>query len=86
MRRDDERFYSLVEIILAHMSEGGIYDHLGGGFSRYAVDEKWLVPHSKKCCTIMRNCSNFWFLPTSAPAGRYTATVPNKPFNGSPAK
>ena len=48
MRRDDERFYNLVELTLAHMSEGGIYDHLGGGFSRYAVDEKWLVPHFEK--------------------------------------
>ena len=30
------------------MSEGGIYDHLGGGFSRYSVDEQWLVPHFEK--------------------------------------
>ena len=30
------------------MSEGGIYDHLGGGFSRYSVDERWLVPHFEK--------------------------------------
>jgi uncharacterized protein YyaL (SSP411 family) len=30
------------------MSEGGIYDHLGGGFARYAVDAKWLVPHFEK--------------------------------------
>jgi hypothetical protein len=30
------------------MCEGGIYDHLGGGFSRYAVDERWLVPHFEK--------------------------------------
>ncbi len=28
--------------------EGGIYDHLGGGFSRYSVDDKWLVPHFEK--------------------------------------
>ena len=28
--------------------EGGIYDHLGGGFSRYSVDERWLVPHFEK--------------------------------------
>ncbi|MFQ5959315.1 MAG: thioredoxin domain-containing protein, partial [Alphaproteobacteria bacterium] len=28
--------------------EGGIYDHLGGGFARYAVDERWLVPHFEK--------------------------------------
>ncbi len=30
------------------MAEGGIYDHLGGGFARYSVDEKWLVPHFEK--------------------------------------
>ena len=30
------------------MHRGGIYDHLGGGFSRYSVDEKWLVPHFEK--------------------------------------
>ncbi|MGE4371943.1 MAG: thioredoxin domain-containing protein [Xanthobacter sp.] len=33
---------------LNRMSEGGIYDHLGGGFARYAVDEAWLVPHFEK--------------------------------------
>src|SRR5690606_31578023 len=27
---------------------GGIYDHLGGGFARYSVDERWLVPHFEK--------------------------------------
>jgi hypothetical protein len=30
------------------MSEGGIYDHIGGGYSRYSVDERWLVPHFEK--------------------------------------
>jgi hypothetical protein len=30
------------------MCEGGIYDHLGGGFSRYSVDERWLTPHFEK--------------------------------------
>jgi hypothetical protein len=33
---------------LARMSQGGIYDHLGGGFARYAVDDEWLVPHFEK--------------------------------------
>jgi uncharacterized protein YyaL (SSP411 family) len=31
-----------------HMAAGGIYDHLGGGFARYAVDRIWLVPHFEK--------------------------------------
>jgi len=30
------------------MADGGIYDHLGGGFSRYSVDREWLVPHFEK--------------------------------------
>jgi hypothetical protein len=33
---------------LERMAHGGIYDQLGGGFSRYSVDEKWLVPHFEK--------------------------------------
>ena len=47
-RRRDNRFYEVVELTLERMSDGGIYDHLGGGFSRYSVDEKWLVPHFEK--------------------------------------
>ncbi|HEU5273785.1 MAG TPA: thioredoxin domain-containing protein [Xanthobacteraceae bacterium] len=47
-RTRDPRFFETVELTLKRMSEGGIYDHLGGGFSRYSVDEKWLVPHFEK--------------------------------------
>ena len=47
-RTGDVRFFELVEHTLTRMSEGGIYDHLGGGFSRYSVDERWLVPHFEK--------------------------------------
>ncbi|MCE5317378.1 MAG: thioredoxin domain-containing protein [Parachlamydia sp.] len=38
----------VVERTLDMMQRGGIYDHLGGGFSRYSVDENWLVPHFEK--------------------------------------
>ena len=38
----------MVETTLSAMSRGGIYDHLGGGFHRYSVDERWLVPHFEK--------------------------------------
>ncbi len=44
----DARFLQVVEHSLERMCEGGIYDHLGGGFSRYSVDERWLVPHFEK--------------------------------------
>lgn len=47
-RTGDVRFFETVEHTLERMSEGGIYDHLGGGFARYSVDERWLVPHFEK--------------------------------------
>lgn len=37
-----------LELTLDHMAAGGIYDHLGGGFARYSVDERWAVPHFEK--------------------------------------
>jgi len=47
-RTGEARYFAAVEISLDHICEGGIYDHLGGGFSRYSVDERWLVPHFEK--------------------------------------
>jgi uncharacterized protein YyaL (SSP411 family) len=47
-RTGDVKFFETVERSLERMSEGGIYDHLGGGFSRYSIDERWLVPHFEK--------------------------------------
>jgi uncharacterized protein YyaL (SSP411 family) len=41
-------FCEAVERTLDHMCEGGIYDHLGGGFARYSTDARWLVPHFEK--------------------------------------
>jgi uncharacterized protein YyaL (SSP411 family) len=38
----------IVEKTLAGMAHGGIRDHLGGGFHRYSVDERWIVPHFEK--------------------------------------
>ena len=37
-----------LHLMLVRMSQGGIYDHLGGGFSRYSTDAIWLVPHFEK--------------------------------------
>ena len=37
-----------VERTLDRMAAGGIYDHLGGGFARYSIDERWAVPHFEK--------------------------------------
>jgi len=38
----------MVDLTLEKMANGGIYDHLGGGFHRYSVDERWLIPHFEK--------------------------------------
>ncbi|MFN9365863.1 MAG: thioredoxin domain-containing protein [Planctomycetota bacterium] len=38
----------MVRLNLDAMAYGGMYDHLGGGFARYSVDERWLVPHFEK--------------------------------------
>ena len=48
LRTGEARYFAAVELTLDHICEGGIYDHLGGGFSRYSVDERWLVPHFEK--------------------------------------
>src|SRR5262245_17793098 len=47
-RTGEERYFRIVELTLERICEGGIYDHLGGGFARYSVDERWLVPHFEK--------------------------------------
>ena len=47
-RMNDKRYFGAVELTLSRIGEGGIYDHLGGGFSRYSVDQRWLVPHFEK--------------------------------------
>ena len=44
--QDDAK--TIVATSLDAMASGGMYDHIGGGFSRYSVDEKWLVPHFEK--------------------------------------
>jgi Highly conserved protein containing a thioredoxin domain len=44
----DEKSLFMVENSLKHMYRGGIYDHIGYGFSRYSTDAHWLVPHFEK--------------------------------------
>jgi len=41
-------YFDQVTLTLNQMANGGIYDHLGGGFARYSTDERWLVPHFEK--------------------------------------
>ncbi|MEO2012958.1 MAG: DUF255 domain-containing protein [Fuerstiella sp.] len=45
---DDGELLKIVEHSLTRMSQGGIHDHLGGGFHRYSTDRRWHVPHFEK--------------------------------------
>jgi uncharacterized protein YyaL (SSP411 family) len=47
-RTRNEAMRQAVLVTLDHICQGGIYDHVGGGFARYSVDERWLVPHFEK--------------------------------------
>ena len=49
-RTGDERLRNLIVTTLEHMANGGVYDQLAGGFHRYSVDERWVVPHFEKMC------------------------------------
>src|SRR5437879_11126688 len=47
-RTGNEFARSMVQKTLTKMARGGMYDQIGGGFHRYAVDAHWLVPHFEK--------------------------------------
>lgn len=48
IREKRQEALSMAETTLVQMYRGGIFDHIGGGFSRYSTDERWLVPHFEK--------------------------------------
>ncbi|WP_370449387.1 thioredoxin domain-containing protein [Aquimarina sp. BL5] len=48
IQNKDEDLKSYVNKTLTKLASGGIYDQIGGGFSRYSVDEKWHIPHFEK--------------------------------------
>jgi len=47
---EQEQLGNLIITTLSHMANGGVYDQLAGGFHRYSVDERWVVPHFEKMC------------------------------------
>ncbi|HEX7937876.1 MAG TPA: thioredoxin domain-containing protein, partial [Gemmatimonadaceae bacterium] len=47
-RTGDKEALDAAHQTFLHMARGGIYDQVGGGFARYSVDERWLVPHFEK--------------------------------------
>lgn len=47
-RESDESIMDMIEYTIERMKNGGIYDQIGGGLSRYSTDYRWLVPHFEK--------------------------------------
>jgi len=48
VRTREERVGTVITTTLTRMAQGGVYDQLAGGFHRYSVDERWIVPHFEK--------------------------------------
>jgi hypothetical protein len=64
LRRGDEASRRMALTTLTRMSEGGIYDQIGGGFCRYSVDERWEIPHFEKMLydngPLLALCADAW--------------------------
>ena len=62
--RIEDSLRTVIETTLDRMARGGVYDQLAGGFHRYSVDERWLVPHFEKMSydnsELMRNYLHGW--------------------------
>jgi uncharacterized protein YyaL (SSP411 family) len=60
----EEHLLAIAETTLEKMARGGVYDQLAGGFHRYSVDERWLVPHFEKMSydnsELLRNYLHGW--------------------------
>lgn len=68
-KHQDSRALFLAEKTLQMISGGGIHDQIGGGFSRYSVDEKWIIPHFEKML-----CDNAMLADAYCDAWRITKT------------
>ncbi|HWB67706.1 MAG TPA: thioredoxin domain-containing protein [Mycobacteriales bacterium] len=75
-RTGDQRSRQLVETTCERMARGGMYDQLAGGFARYSVDARWVVPHFEKMlydnALLARVYAHWWRL-TGSPLGRRIA-------------
>jgi len=72
----EKHLLAIAETTLEKMANGGVYDQLAGGFHRYSVDERWLVPHFEKMSydnsELLRNFLHGWQV-TENPLLRETA-------------
>ncbi|HET7714663.1 MAG TPA: thioredoxin domain-containing protein, partial [Bauldia sp.] len=80
LRSSNADYREAVLLTLRNICQGGIYDHLGGGFARYSVDDRWLVPHFEKMLydnAQLVELMTLAFLPTRDPlfAARVAETI-----------
>ena len=63
-RTGDDRVRDVFVATLEKMASGGVYDQLAGGFHRYSVDERWVIPHFEKMCydnsELLKNYVHAW--------------------------
>src|SRR5258705_571797 len=63
-RSGNEDLREVIVTTLEKMARGGVYDQLAGGFHRYSVDERWIVPHFEKMCydnsELLKNYVHAW--------------------------
>ncbi len=63
-RTGSEALHDVIVLTLEKMARGGVYDQLAGGFHRYSVDERWVVPHFEKMCydnsELLKNYVHAW--------------------------
>jgi uncharacterized protein YyaL (SSP411 family) len=63
-RTYSEALHDVIVTTLEKMARGGVYDQLAGGFHRYSVDERWIVPHFEKMCydnsELLKNYVHAW--------------------------
>jgi uncharacterized protein YyaL (SSP411 family) len=80
-RNKNERHLRMVTLNLDKMARGGIYDHLGGGFSRYSVDAFWLVPHFEKMLYDNSLLAGVYIDAYAATSNSFYATVAGEIFD-----
>ena len=91
--RRDEFALSMAALTLRKMCLGGIYDHLGGGFCRYSVDDRWTIPHFEKMLydngPLLALCAQAWlatgeevFRRTAAETGEWAIREMQSPEGG----
>ncbi len=61
VKTQDSELLLIFEKTLKEMAKGGLYDHIGGGFTRYSVDERWEIPHFEKMLYVNSQCAINYF-------------------------